>query len=244
MKPRRIALRAADVSGTIAISEVFGPTLQGEGASQGMPAKFVRLGHCNLDCKWCDTPYTWDWQGKNGVAYDPKVEIRKVEIEEVIEWCMGTPRIVITGGEPLVQQKQVAGLSRALLDNGHDVEMETNGTFMPERIDPEVRFTVSPKLGNSGVAWNKAIKADVLREYVQRDATWKFVVSDPQNVLEVEDVLKQARIPRHRVWLMPEGRSVQEITERLPWLFELCAHKGYNLSTRLHVLAYGDKRGV
>lgn len=244
LRPRRLTPRVADVNGTIGIAEMFGPTLQGEGASQGRVARFVRLGHCNLDCKWCDTPYTWDWSGKNGVAYNPRNEIVKTPIVEVLEWCDTTTRIVITGGEPLVQHRQVAALSRALLDNGHIVEIETNGTFMPEDIDPEVYFTVSPKLGNSGVPWNRAIKGDVLREYANRGAEFKFVISEPQNVLEVEEVVRSANVPAYKVWLMPEGRSADEVVERLPWLFELCARKGYNLSTRLHVLAFGDKRGV
>src|SRR4029450_7825218 len=61
----------ADRAPELVVSEVFGPTFQGEGPSVGRRAGFVRLGRCNLDCSWCDTPYTWDWE-----RHDPAVELR------------------------------------------------------------------------------------------------------------------------------------------------------------------------
>ena len=64
---------------TLVISEVFGPTVQGEGPTIGRRAAFVRLGRCNLDCSWCDTPYTWDWE-----RYDPKVELHERPVPEIV----------------------------------------------------------------------------------------------------------------------------------------------------------------
>jgi len=58
----------------IRINEIFGPTFQGEGQTIGKLSEFVRVSGCNLTCSWCDTPYTWDWKGLNGVVYDPKKE--------------------------------------------------------------------------------------------------------------------------------------------------------------------------
>src|SRR5438046_5626962 len=63
---------------TLVVSEIFGPTFQGEGPSLGRRCVFLRLGACNLHCRWCDTPYTWDWTGRNGIEYDPRQELRRI----------------------------------------------------------------------------------------------------------------------------------------------------------------------
>ena len=60
------------------ISEIFGPTIQGEGKSIGQTASFIRLGGCNLHCVWCDTPYTWD-----AARYDLREELTKIDIREI-----------------------------------------------------------------------------------------------------------------------------------------------------------------
>src|SRR5260221_13357763 len=95
---------------TLLVSEVFGPIIQGEGVSIGRPCEFLRLGGCNLSCVWCDTPYTWDWTGKNGVKYDPKVELHKLSFVDVAAYLIKCRpggnifTIVASGGEPMLQQ--------------------------------------------------------------------------------------------------------------------------------------------
>ena len=66
-----------DGGGVLVVSEVFGPTFQGEGPSSGQRAMFVRLGRCNLDCAFCDTAYTWDW-----TRYDPDAELRRRSVDD------------------------------------------------------------------------------------------------------------------------------------------------------------------
>src|SRR2546428_209032 len=90
------------VDQSLIVSEVFGATVQGEGPSIGRLGGFVRLGRCNQACTWCDTPYTWDW-----ARYDPKVELTEQSVDEVLAKLdgMGVGMIVITGGEPLLQQR-------------------------------------------------------------------------------------------------------------------------------------------
>ena len=63
---KQLTEQVASENNSLTVSEIFGPTFQGEGPFTGRAAVFLRLGRCNLDCKWCDTPYTWDWKGKNG----------------------------------------------------------------------------------------------------------------------------------------------------------------------------------
>src|SRR5690606_13922744 len=96
-------------------------SLQGEGKSLGAPSVFVRSSRCNLYCSWCDTPYTWNWSG-TGFAHDsaPKFDMHAHTIElgvpDVVAWVRRWPcrRVVLTGGEPLLQAADCAALVRAL----------------------------------------------------------------------------------------------------------------------------------
>ncbi|RKN55078.1 7-carboxy-7-deazaguanine synthase QueE, partial [Streptomyces klenkii] len=96
------------------VAERFGvdrPTFQGEGPSMGEPAVFIRLSRCNLSCGWCDTPWTWDWE-----RYDPRAESAGHSVEDLAAWALGAPTglVVVTGGEPLLQQRQLVPLVRRL----------------------------------------------------------------------------------------------------------------------------------
>src|SRR3972149_1326726 len=88
--------------------EVF-YTIQGEGASIGKPAVFLRTSTCNLYCVWCDTPYTWNWDNtpyehKDGVKYNRKEQSVKMEVEDIVALLstFACKRIVLTGGEPML----------------------------------------------------------------------------------------------------------------------------------------------
>jgi len=232
------------------ISEVFGPTLQGEGKSIGKPAMFVRLGLCNLDCSWCDTPFTWDWTGKNGIKYDKKKELSHHSVASVIEQLdtyRHCRRLVISGGEPLVQSKGVSSLAIAYTATGGVVEVETNGTMKPPaEIADIVQWNVSPKLESSGVDLSKRRSIEALQAFARTaDHSFKFVISDlDSDITEVVGLCKQAGIDYDNVYLMPEGRTAGEVNSKLQALFEVASQLGMNVTTRLHVLAFGDRRGV
>lgn len=238
-----------DLAQPISLSECFGPTLQGEGPSAGRPAMFVRLGLCNLDCKWCDTPYTWDWTGKNGIKYIKAQEVERTTCATVLDRVVrpGWPsRVVISGGEPLVQSKAVGALIRLFTDREYAVEVETNGTlYPPDNTRDLVQWNVSPKLSGSGVDKDARYNPEALDVLVTaRSSAFKFVITVYDDLNEVVRLVKAHNIPHDRVYLMPEGRTAPEINGKLPTLFEVAADLGMNVSTRLHVLAYGDRRGV
>lgn len=239
------------MSETLVVSEMFGPTIQGEGASTGKPALFVRLGRCNLDCAWCDTPFTWDWKGKNGKAYDPSVELSNITTDEVALWVLGfdTPTVIISGGEPLLQAKRLRPLIDNLLLAGRNIEIETNGTLDPLRglagVEDRIRWNVSPKLDCSNVDFDKAINLKVLKTFATiPTATFKFVVKNETDIRIIQEIQDHTSIPDDRIWLMPEGTSSQAICESLPWVIERGIKNNFNVTTRVHVHAYGDKRGV
>lgn len=226
------------------VSEVFGPTVQGEGPTAGMPTMFLRLGLCNLSCSWCDTPYTWDWTGKNGPPQD-RGALKHLPVDNVL-WALSLPgvrRLVITGGEPLIQGEGVAEVARRF--DGH-VEVETNGTLVPPFGMRGVRWNVSPKLPGAGMNPERCIVPDVLAVFAAwaldgDDVTFKFVVCDDADVLAVEYLVERHALTN--VVVMPEGRNADVILKGARWLAPIAIAHGWSLSTRLHVLLWGDERG-
>ncbi|TQS42790.1 7-carboxy-7-deazaguanine synthase QueE [Cryptosporangium phraense] len=226
---------------TLRVAELFGPTLQGEGPSAGQRAVFVRLSGCNLDCGWCDTPYTWDW-----ARFDPAQESRTLPVQAVLDWILGrdTDLVVITGGEPLIQHARLTPLAQALAAAGRRIEIETNGTIAPpdRLIECVERFNVSPKLGGSGVPIGRRIRPAALEALRGTGkAVFKFVIGAPEDLAELADL--QARFGLAPVWVMPQGTHPADVVEGLRALAEPTLAHGWNLSSRLHVLVWGDQRG-
>ena len=222
--------------------EIFA-SIQGEGASLGTPSTFVRLSLCNLTCGWCDTKYTWDWNN-----HDPAVEIARVECSEVAARVsdLGMTNVVITGGEPLIQQEPLSELTDELFRRGHRIEVETNGTLTPnEAVQSHVaQWNVSPKLANSGNSSARRLVDGPLRWFAASDYAWfKFVIEVPSDLSEVELLQAEYSVPRERVILMPQGISTGELRERSAWLAEQCTRRGYRFSTRMQILIWGDERG-
>ncbi|HET9443838.1 MAG TPA: 7-carboxy-7-deazaguanine synthase QueE [Acidimicrobiales bacterium] len=231
----------APADATLVVSEVFGPTLQGEGASAGRLAAFVRLGRCNLACRWCDTPYTWDWD-----RHDPAAELSTMAVTDVLARldAMGAGLLVVTGGEPLLQQRHLPPLLEAARERGWTVEVETSGTIAPTLADGLVhRYNVSPKLASSGMAAERRYRPDVLRAL--RDggrALFKFVVADPGELDEVAAMVDECGLDP--VWIMPEGTDAATVLARMRRLAPHVLERRWNLTPRLHVLLWGDRRGT
>ncbi len=198
------------------ISEIFGPTFQGEGPSTGRRAGFVRFGRCDLACSWCDTPYTWDWTGQNGTAYDPAEELGEMSLYQVCEAVevMGVDFVVITGGEPFVQRRALTELATELASNGYAIEVETNGRHAPTPALAEAvsAFNVSPKLPNSGQSLTLTWRSPALKAFVATNkARFKFVCQDAADVGLVAHLAAGEDIAPADIWVMPEGRTTEEV---------------------------------
>ena len=222
--------------------EIF-RTVQGEGVSAGVPAVFLRLATCNLKCSWCDTKYTWDWSQYN---YDR--EVAAITSDEAMERirALGTRRVVVTGGEPLMQQRSLAALLIDLREDGYECEIETNGTLVPseEMVTCISQWNVSPKLENSCNGLEKRRVPKALRAFRDLDNAWfKFVIAEPGDIAEVESLIQEFEIPDRRVLLMPEGTTREALERRSGWLAETCAERGYRFTTRMHILTWGNERG-
>lgn len=231
--------------------EIFA-SLQGEGPSTGRPVSFVRLSRCNLACTWCDTAYTWRFEGDNRPHRDDTVFDRKAnqialspaEAAERIA-ALGQERLVITGGEPLLQGGKLAEMLEHLPDI--TVEIETNGTVKaPPRLDIRVdQYNVSPKLAHSGNPAELALVPERLDDYATDPrAFFKFVVAEPDDIEEVLALKRRYRFRPGHVFLMPEGTDSERLRERQEWLAPLCLEHGFRMSDRMHIHLYGDTRGT
>jgi len=158
---------------------------------------------------------------------------------------LGSDTLVISGGEPMLQQASLAPLLDRVREAGWWVEIETAGTVMPASftVAHTSRFNVSPKLENSGNARDERYRPAVLDAFqASGKAAWKFVVQEVRDLDEIAELVDRHSLSP--VYVMPEGIQPDTITARSQLLAEAVLARGWNLTTRLHILLYGNRRGV
>ena len=231
--------------------EIFA-SVQGEGPNVGAPCTFIRLSRCNLACVWCDTAYTWHFEGDERPHRENKTFARKpnqivlgeADVAARIE-ALGQRRLIITGGEPLLQGAALGALLELLPDM--IVEIETNGTTIaPARLDIRVdQYNVSPKLAHSRNPAELALIPERLRSYSNDPrAFFKFVIAAPEDVAEVAELVRAHALPKANVFLMPEGTDSATLRSRQDWLVQACLDHGFRMTDRLHIHLFGDTRGT
>lgn len=236
--------------------EIF-DTIQGEGRNMGKHTGFIRLSECNQSCSWCDTPQTWAFTEEKAEVHDTGKLFNKLdwqvqkEVAEIVEkvYEANQESIVITGGEPLMQQKAVISLIKGLREKNpnYHTEIETAGSIIinDELLELLDQINCSPKIENSGNALSKRRKPKALTKLAESEKTdFKFVVTKEEDVDEILELVELSGIPNDRVYLMPEGRTPDEIQQHSVMVGELVKKHGFNMTTRLHILMYGAKRNV
>ncbi len=247
----------------IAVSEYF-YSLQGEGRTMGIPAIFLRLTGCNLICggkgvekdgilrdgaTWiCDTIDVW-MQGTTWSFDDITEELNKTT--DFVKRLKEGVHLVITGGEPLLQQTRILHYLE-YLEEEHQlipvVEIETNATILPhEDLDKRVHFwNSSPKLSNSGMSAEERLNIDILKWFSRNDKTmFKFVLSNIEEFEEIRDqLISTSVIDRSKIVLMPAADSIEQLLERNEMIADLCIENQLRMSTRLHVEIWNKLTGV
>ena len=242
--------------------EIYGPVIQGEGADIGLPVFFVRFAGCNLYCKWCDTPYTWYYEGSNHEhVYSDKVNRSDYEIEitpeQVVEKILALKgdseirNVIFSGGEPLLQQKQIIEISKLLIEESPEwyLSIETNGTIKLTEGLGKLLTTIncSPKLESSGCLKKHRNKPKSINSYVEQvPSFFKFVAgieTFDHDIAEIENWQKENNISDNCIYVMPEGIDKDQIIAGTLFL-EQNLKKNWHVTSRLHVLLHGDKRAV
>jgi 7-carboxy-7-deazaguanine synthase len=247
----------------IAVSEYF-YSLQGEGRTMGIPAIFLRLTGCNLMCggygvekdgvlrngaTWvCDTIAVW----MKGTTYTFAELVNKMNEEiQFIQRLKSGVHLVITGGEPLLQQKRMLHFLQ-YLEEEYDcvpiVEVETNATLTPlDLLDARVHYwNCSPKLKNSGMLEQERIKEEALRYFAQRPKSmFKFVIAEKSDFEELWlDYIESGILPKAQLVLMPAADSLEQLLIQNKMVAELCIQHQIRMCTRMHVEIWDQLTGV
>ncbi|MBW3020712.1 7-carboxy-7-deazaguanine synthase QueE [Candidatus Woesearchaeota archaeon] len=232
------------------VNEMF-PAIQGEGKTIGNPVVFIRFYGCNLHCPWCDSLYAIE--GK---------EYTEMTVDDILLEVYKYPQIkkvVLTGGEPMVQLKN--DLGRELLtelEREHEIEIETNGILLTEKmIENKYQFNVSPKFySGNNYDWRKNYFPKRLKEVFNTTDSYmssvklqfKFVLEHGEKRQEcidnINEFIKYFNIDKKYVYIMSEGQTFDEQKSRMKEDLEFCLQNGFNYTPRMHILVYNDKRGV
>jgi 7-carboxy-7-deazaguanine synthase len=209
------------------ISEDF-YSIQGEGFCSGHPAVFLRLSGCNLDCDFCDSKHLWTI----GKKYSFAQILDNWEKNGWLDHLQSNAHLVITGGEPLLQQDSlwlfIQQFDETIKMQAY-IELETNATILLnnnflKRIN---QINASPKLVND----------KVLLQLAKLNKTkFKFVIKEKNDIDEIlNNYVKPFKIKRQNICLMPEGKTKEAIQEKSAMVIELCKKHILNFSPRLQV---------
>ncbi len=222
------------VTDSLRVSELF-YSIQGESTWAGLPCAFIRLAGCNLRCSYCDAGYTWSEPG------------REYSVAQIMQWLERYPGVLteITGGEPLLQD-DVHLLTKRLIDNGHQVLIETNGTISLFRVQPQAIVIMDIKCPDSGM--NKKFhqqNIDLLRQRRNdgcRDEIKFVLCSEADFDWAIDFVQKHELHLLTPVLFSPVAGQLapRRLAERI-----LAADLPIRLQLQLHTLLWpGQKRGV
>jgi 7-carboxy-7-deazaguanine synthase len=237
------------VRGTIAVSETFGPTVQGEGAVIGKPTVFVRTGGCDYRCRWCDSKfavlpeYRDDW--RRMLPEEIFAQVKKLAPEPIL--------VTLSGGNPALQP--MGALIRLGKAQGYRFAIETQGTVARDWFRGLDYLTLSPKPPSSGMRtdWDKLAHCAAAGG-PGTETVMKVVVFDDADYTYAKEVA--SRFPDLSMYLqvgndyLPEEDAepdLRRLLDRYEWLVNKVVADGWNDATvlpQLHTLVWGNKRGV
>jgi len=208
------------------VNEIF-HSIQGESSWSGRPCVFIRLTGCNLRCAYCDTSYAYE-QG------------RFMEIPEIMERVrrLRCDLVEVTGGEPLIQADTPL-LIGGLLDAGHTVLLETNGSIDIGVVDPRCIRIRDIKCPSSGMAGQNDLR-NLQKLGVQDEL--KFVIGSREDYEFARDLLSTLPAARYKINFSPVFGSLA-LRSLAEWILE--DRLPVRLNLQLHKIIWGpETRGV
>ena len=226
------------------IAEIY-RSIQGEGVLTGTESVFIRTSGCNLRCWFCDTPYaSWNPQGDD---YSVNEIMDRVSVWE----CR---HVVLTGGEPMLFAEMIPLCSRLRAENYH-ITIETAGMlFLPVECD---LMSIRPKTANSAPSaidhhrWHRRhertrFAPQVINQLLEHyNYQVKFVIDQEEDLQETEDYIRQfPNMSATQVYLMPQGRTQQELERVEAWLKPRCQQLSYQYCPRKQIEWFGTVKGT
>lgn len=228
-------------------------TIEGEGEYIGTPSVFMRLSMCNLTCSKFisdDSPHGCDsyvsWSVKNKMTFQEIFTMLEKGFH--INHLQSGSIFKITGGEPLVQQKQLLKFMGCFVERYGflpKIDFETNATIMPDNewvAHYKATFTTSPKLSTNGDPEEKTYKPEVLRWHVLNNSGFKFVITVDRDIEEIWNKYVRddqgINIPTSRIWFMPCCGSREEHSQKAAAVAEYAKYMGVKFSPRLQLVIW------
>lgn len=244
--PETKRIVADDGSAILNVAECFSRTIQGENFA-GVPATFLRLQKCTLDCVWCDTAEVW----RKGNPYSVTEIVNLFEEKGVLDDLKNGHHLIFTGGSPMKQQDALLELVqeiRARIGFTPFIEIENECTLMPNAAFAQVisLWNNSPKLENSGMRKSIRHKPQVLKYLASLpNAFFKFVVTCEEEWEEIlHDFIEPYDIHKQQIVLMPEGQTREQLQSHYDFVVNLCCREGLRMTDRMHVSLWDRKTGV
>ena len=209
---------------------------QGEGPTQGKNSLFIRFKGCNLSCSLCDSKYAKDGSSEYEIAEN-----------DLTRMMQNSGNVIFTGGEPLLHIPKLKNLLLYTDRYGTSIEVETNGTLETDLYDfcrRGVQFNISPK-GN--IELDKPVNTEpyMLKKIRGYDNYCvKFLLEKDSDIEYVKEVRSTYNIPNDKIYIQPVGIDRETIYKTVEKYYNIIIKNSWNLSTRLHVLFFNNKRGV
>ena len=230
----------------IDISEIFGPTIQGEGSQIGKPTVFIRTGGCDYQCSWCDTLYAV--QEKYRKDWTP---MTAKEIMKEVRRLGGDKPLLITlsGGNPAMQD--LSELIEMGQSYGYEFAIETQGSISAEWFDKLDYVVFSPKPPSSLMTTDWEKLDDCYDQVLDKSkVSFKVVVSDERDYIFAKKVF--TRFPKCSQYITPCNISpgdpdIEAINDKMRYVSDMILKDelyDVTITPQLHVLLYGNQRGV
>ncbi|WP_046178492.1 7-carboxy-7-deazaguanine synthase QueE [Domibacillus tundrae] len=235
----------------IPVLEIFGPTVQGEGAVIGRKTMFVRTAGCDYRCSWCDSAFTWDGSAKDA--------IRKMSPAEIYEELVATggdtfDHVTISGGNPALLP-HIGGLLELFKEKGITSALETQGSKYQPWFHDIDELTISPKPPSSGMNTDYDKLAHILNEVKGQSVSLKVVVFNEEDLAYAKqvhqgflDVPFYLQVGNDQLDETDDGRLLTHLANKYEWLINLVMpdsdFKRVRVLPQLHTFVWGNKKGV